>query len=284
MDNKEISVVICTLNSEDTIEEVLKSVQENKPLEIILVDASSTDQTREIAQKYVTKIVTDPRQGLAVARNIGLKEVQGKYLFFCGSDNVIEKNTLTRLKTYLLEHKWIGASCLTRVRWPNRNYFSRGLDLRWQMRFFEGPREVIGTPYLIQVEILRRFRYDPKMAWSDDSDLAVKLKEAGFEVGYSNIVCYEVGFDDVKSILGRFRSYGRSDYEYYNKYSSGWNLLRKIKSLLHPLEAEFIQPIARINSLKYLYYLPFFIIITLYRYRGYIKYLIKGLKIIIAGT
>ncbi len=277
MNNNDISVVICTLNSEDTIEEVLKSVQNNKPLEIILVDASSTDRTRVIAQKYVTKIVTDPRQGLAIARNIGLKEVQGRYLFFCGSDNVVGKNALTRLKSYLLAHKWIGASCLTRVRWPNRNYFSRGLDLRWQLRFFEGRREVIGTPYLIQTEILRRFRYDPKMGWSDDSDLAVKLKEAGFKVGYSNIVCYEVGYDDIKSISSRFRGYGRSDYEYYNKYSSGWTVSRKIKSLLHPLEAEFIQPISRLKSIKIFYYIPFLLIITLYRYRGYIKYFIKNI-------
>lgn len=69
--------------------------------------------------------------------------------------------------------------------------------------------------------------------------------------------------------------YGKSDYEYYRKYSLGWKLRRKIKSILHPLQVEFIDPIKRLRSIKILYYLPFFFLITLYRYRAYIGFAIR---------
>jgi len=64
IDNSDTSVIICTKNCEDTIEKVIISVMKNNPLEIIVVDANSTDKTRYIAKKYATKILTDPGKGL----------------------------------------------------------------------------------------------------------------------------------------------------------------------------------------------------------------------------
>jgi glycosyltransferase involved in cell wall biosynthesis len=273
--NRDTSVIICTKNCEDSIEKVIISVMKNNPLEIIVVDAKSTDRTRDIAKKYATKILTDPGKGLAVARNIGLRDAKGEYIFFLGPDNVIGSKSLEKLKKYLLKHKYVGTAALTRVKNRNLNYFTRGLDLRWQLRFFEGQREVIGTPYIFKSEILNKYQFDPKMSWSDDSDLAVNLARDGYKVGYSNVLCWEIGFEDIKSILYRFRMYGKSDYEYYHKYSSQWKLKRRIKSLLHPLQAEFIEPLKKLKSIKFFYYLPFFFLITLYRYRGYVGFAIR---------
>ncbi len=273
--NKDITVIVCTKNCEETIEDVLLSVIKNNPSEIIMVDASSSDKTREIAKKYMTQILTDPGKGLAIARNIGIKEVKTEYIFFIGSDNVIGMNTLSKIKKYMNKAKYVGAACLTRVKQNRYNYFSRGLDMRWRMRFYEGPREVIGTPYIFKTEILKKYQFDPKMSWSDDSDLAVKLLKDGHKVGYSNIISWEIGFENLKSILFRFRMYGKSDYEYYKKYSPSWTLRRKIRSILHPLKAEFIDPIKGMKSLKGLYYLPFLFLITIYRCRGYIGFAIR---------
>jgi len=273
--NNDVSVVVCTKNCEDTIEEVLKSVKKNKPLEIIMVDADSKDNTRSYAKKYVTQIHRDPGKGLAIARNIGLNKVKGDYIFFIGSDNIIGKNGILRLKNYLNSSDYIGVAALTRLKNRNRNFFTRGLSMRWRLRCYEGPREVIGTPYIFKTEILKKYQFDPKMSWSDDSDLAVKLAKDGYKVGYSNIMCWEIGVESLKSIKFRFRMYGKSDYEYYNKYSPTWKLKRKIKSILHPLIAEFIDPLKRLKGLKRMYYFPFFFLITFYRYKGFIGFTIK---------
>jgi glycosyltransferase involved in cell wall biosynthesis len=271
----DISVVVCTKNSEDSIKDVIKSVLANMPLELIMVDANSTDNTRKITEKYNVRILTDPGLGLAVARNIGLKEVRGKYAFFIGSDNIIRDDALGKLKEYIIKHNYVGASALTRVRERKHSYWSRGMDMRWYLRFYEGPRDVIGTPYIFKTDILKKYYFDPKMSWSDDSDLAVKLARDGHRVGYSNIVCEEIGKNDFKSILYRFRMYGKSDYEYYAKFSLSWKLKRKIKSIFHPIRVELIQPMVRIKKTKLLFYIPFFCLITILRYRGYIGFFIR---------
>jgi len=157
----------------------------------------------------------------------------------------------------------------------NLNYFTRSLDMRWQLRFFEGQREVIGTPYIFKANILKKYQFDPKMSWSDDSDLGFNLARDGYKVGYSNVFCWEIGFENLKSILYRFKMYGKSDYEYYRKYSPEWKLKRKIKSLLHPFQVEFIEPLKKSKNISILYYLPFFFLITLYRYKGYIGFAIR---------
>ncbi len=146
--NNDTSVIICTKNCEKTIEKVIISVMINNPLEIIIVDANSTDKTRDILKKYAIKILTDQGIGLANARNIGLRDAKGEYIFFVGPDNVIGRNSIERLKKYLLKYNYVGTAALTRVKNRNYNYFTRGLDLRWRLRFFEGQREVIGMPYI----------------------------------------------------------------------------------------------------------------------------------------
>ncbi len=278
-DNKDVSVVVCTRNCEDSIEEVLVSVKNNNPLKIIVVDANSTDKTRTIAKNYATKIFNDPGKGLALARNIGLQEINTKYIFFIGSDNIVGKSTILRLKRYLNQHDYVGTANLTRMKHKHKSYLTRGSDMRWKLRFYEGQREVIGTPYLFKTEILRKFRFDPKMTHSDDSDLCYRLAQEGYKVGYSNIVCWEIGFEDKNSLISRFKRYGKSDYEYYHKYSKNWNTKIKIKSLLHPLKVEFLNPLKKLKLFKKLYYFPYFLLITKIRYKYYIRNLIrKGIE------
>lgn len=271
-DAKDISVVVCTMNAAESIEKVLKSILKNNPLEVILVDASSTDGTREIAEAYVDRVVTDPRKGLAVARNIGVKEARGKYIFFCGPDNELKENTLTDMKTYMIEKSYVGVGALTELKHRNRSYWTQGSNHRWAMRFFEGERSVIGTPYMYETAILAQYQYSDEMTWSDDSEICYRIVADGHKIGYSNVTCYEIGVETFKSLKIRYRLYGLSDHQYYKKFSGEWSIFRKCKSALHPVEAECILPLKRTGSIKtILYYLPFYLIITFYRYQGWLN-------------
>lgn len=270
-DAKDITVVVCAMNSVKTMKEVLTALKKNNPLEIILVDGESTDGTREIAQKYVDKILTDPAKGLAVARNIGVKAAKGKYIFFCGADNVVEADTLVKMKVYMEKKGYVGVGALTELKDKNRSYWTQGANQRWKTRFYEGERAVIGTPYLYETAILEKYQYSPEMTWSDDSDVCYRIVNDGSRIGYSNVVCKEIGVETFKSLITRYRLYGLSDFQYYQKFSKDWNIRRKIKSGLHPILVELIEPLHRTEGFKTkLYYLPFFTLITIFRYKGWI--------------
>ena len=71
-----VSAIIPVFNGERFLAEAIESVlsQEYRPLEIIVVDDGSTDNTRRIAEEYAERIsyVWQANHGPAAARNAGL--------------------------------------------------------------------------------------------------------------------------------------------------------------------------------------------------------------------
>lgn len=92
-----ISVIILTKNSALTIKRCIDSVigalaNLENPWEIIVVDAQSTDGTREILKRYkdFVKIIEDQGRGVGAARNLGVKVSRGDFVFFVDSDCIVE--------------------------------------------------------------------------------------------------------------------------------------------------------------------------------------------------
>lgn len=92
-----VSIIIPIWNTEKYLEKCLDSVvnQTLKDIEIICVNNGSTDSCAEIIEKYAKndsriKVITTEHGYLSNARNNGLKEATGEYLFFCDSDDWLE--------------------------------------------------------------------------------------------------------------------------------------------------------------------------------------------------
>lgn len=271
----DVSVVVCTMNAANTIIECLKSIKENNPREIILVDAHSTDGTQELAKPYVTKEYEDPGLGLAMARNIGLDHANGKYICYVGPDNILPSGTLKYCIDYLNKYNHIGVSTQTFMKNKNSSYLLYAMDLHKRARFFPGTRSVIGTPHIFIKNILEKNRFDENMTHSDDSDLCFRLSQLGYTFGIADTFVYETSTDNIVSVL---RRYGLSDFEYYRKYSKKWRLKRKIISFLHPFLSEFLGPLAsnRLKIKEKIKIVPFLLFITVLRYIFWIKYSIEG--------
>ncbi|QUH22940.1 glycosyltransferase [Methanobacterium alkalithermotolerans] len=89
-----VSIVIPTYNEEDYLPELLDSIknQDFADYEIIISDANSRDNTRQIAQEYGCKIVDG---GLpALGRNKGAKVAQGELILFLDSDLILSPSYL----------------------------------------------------------------------------------------------------------------------------------------------------------------------------------------------
>lgn len=99
-----ISVVIPVYNVEKYLNECIESVltQTYTDYEIILVDDGSTDSSGHICDDYMTadsrvRVIHQKNGGLSAARNTGLKEAKGEYIYFLDSDDYIEEYTLEYL-------------------------------------------------------------------------------------------------------------------------------------------------------------------------------------------
>lgn len=97
--NSILSVIIPTFNRRTMIVEALNSLVEQsyRPLEIVVVDDGSTDDTPEILRNFsekltnselTLKLLTTDNQGAQKARNLGFKESRGDYISFMDSDDL----------------------------------------------------------------------------------------------------------------------------------------------------------------------------------------------------
>ena len=105
--NKErplISVIIPIFNIDRYISKCLLSVSEqslnNNLFEVILVDDNSTDNSPQIINHFCKnktnfKSITNQRQlGIGPARNVGIRESKGQFLFFIDGDDYIAERAL----------------------------------------------------------------------------------------------------------------------------------------------------------------------------------------------
>uniref|UniRef100_UPI0035933B08 glycosyltransferase family 2 protein n=1 Tax=Microcoleus sp. TaxID=44472 RepID=UPI0035933B08 len=89
---KNVSVVIPSYNSAQFLPEAIESILEQTlpVFEIIVVDDGSTDETKEICDRYpAVKYVYQNNQGVAAARNTGLRVSTGEYILFLDSDDCL---------------------------------------------------------------------------------------------------------------------------------------------------------------------------------------------------
>lgn len=104
MEKPIISVIMPSLNVGDYMEQCLSSVlnQSFEEIEVICVDAGSTDQTLDIIKKHQKndkriKIINSDKKSYGHQVNIGLKEARGIYISIVETDDYIDENMLKDL-------------------------------------------------------------------------------------------------------------------------------------------------------------------------------------------
>ena len=143
MSEIKVSIIIPVYNVENYIEECLTSVirQEGTdeiPLECIIVDDRGPDRSMEIARRVVSeysgpirfKIITlEKNGGLSAARNSGIHEAAGDYLFFLDSDDVIAPHCIRSLWSIVGKHPGVDIVYGQTVSFPDADFNSGYLNL-----------------------------------------------------------------------------------------------------------------------------------------------------------
>ena len=96
MNDPLVSVIIPVYQAEKFLRECLESVeiQDYPELEIILVNDGSTDHSCRICEEHAAadarvRVICQENRGCSAARNAGMKEAKGKYIFFLDADDII---------------------------------------------------------------------------------------------------------------------------------------------------------------------------------------------------
>jgi len=96
----QITVAIIAYNEEKNLFAALQSIAHQKvkfPVEVIVVDNNSSDNTALLAQKCGAKVVKENNQGIAFARQRALIEAAGEYYACCDADTIYPSNWLSSI-------------------------------------------------------------------------------------------------------------------------------------------------------------------------------------------
>ena len=202
-----VSILVPAHNEEvvmaGTIESLLHLDYPRQRLEVIVIDDSSTDRTRQVVEHMMSadrrlKLVAIPPgmggRGKSHALNVGLAYASHDLIAVFDADNSPEPQSLQHLVAELMADRRLAAAA-GKVRTLNQasNFLTRCIAIefmsfqwmvqagRWRLfRLASLP----GTNYVIRREALERVgSWDPT-AIADDAELTVRLSQEGYQIKF----------------------------------------------------------------------------------------------------
>lgn len=110
---KKLSIIVPVYNAEKTLNYCLESLIDHSLFgnyEIICINDGSSDNSHQILNQWqckypnLFKIINKKNEGVSSARNIGIEASQGKWIFFCDSDDYIARNSMSNLLSYIKDY------------------------------------------------------------------------------------------------------------------------------------------------------------------------------------
>lgn len=109
-----VSIIIPTYNRDNLIKETIQSCinQTYRPIECIIVDDGSTDNTKEVLDKligntntsFTLKYIYQQNSGSQVARNTGTFSASGEFIQYLDSDDILYPDKITNQVYYFNQH------------------------------------------------------------------------------------------------------------------------------------------------------------------------------------
>jgi O-antigen biosynthesis protein len=236
----EISIIIPVFNQLRFTQACLASLQEHQGterFEVIVVDDCSTDGTAEVVPRLpgVVYLRNEMNSGFIASCNHGAEKARGKYLVFLNNDTLVKLGWLTALLDTFAEESRAGIVGSKLLYPDGRLQEAGGIIWRdasgWNYGKFDDPKKPEYN-YLREVDYCSAAalmipkslftsvggfasRYAP--AYYEDTDLAFKVRQAGYKVLYqplSEVIHYEgaTGGTDLTSGTKKHQDINRSTF------------------------------------------------------------------------
>lgn len=272
MHHPSIAVVIPAFNSAATISNALISAinQSEPPDEIIVVDDGSTDATGNIVRSFgpTVRLITQPNQGSAVARQTGTEAATCAYIAYLDADDWWPADKLSVCKSILMDeeiHFLLADLQRARPNDPPAEYLPRNITFfPWAKQFFDGHQANIGIADLYRLPsqvglslLLHGFPVFPSTALVKRS---VVLNVGGWDARFRRCQDFDLGLriarrfplhylDRVQAILGLHEGNNNAS-TYVIKQTQGDIHVLEAHLAAEPLESPYRQQVARALARK----------------------------------
>jgi cellulose synthase/poly-beta-1,6-N-acetylglucosamine synthase-like glycosyltransferase len=209
-----ISIVIPAYNEANRLADCLDSIKKQTvaPLQIILVDNNSSDDTVAIAKLYKDiTILHEPRQGQRFAQITGFKAAKGSIVVRLDADTIISENYIEKLLSLAHDNPHVGAFTGYGI---SRYEALPKTSLLWSWCYFTYTHAYFGVPMLwganmaFRKPVLRKVQ--PLLIEDayihEDQDIALAVHSLGVTTIVSSELLVSVEMEGVQH-FNKFHSY-----------------------------------------------------------------------------
>lgn len=217
-----VSIVVTVKNEADNIAKLLNSLLlQEKPFEIIIVDANSDDETQEIVKKYTEKnkeikiYVHAGSRGKG--RNFGVRRARGEIIAFTDGGCIADKNWLKELKKTIDKGYDIAVGKTINVgKFSDMERVSivyKGYDITFPSCNLAYKRDIF--------EKIGGF--DTRFVTAEDIDLNLRAVKIGAKIGYNeNAIIYRSTAENLLKFMKQSFWYGYGRKQLTLKHGKLW--------------------------------------------------------------
>jgi len=243
--NLQISIYIPAFNAESTIKLCINSIlaQTVRPLEILVIDDASTDNTKNILLEFGDKInvIKNPTNlGLSHSMNIANNHLKTKFIAKIDADVGLCSDWIEVLMKKIVKEKvtLIGGKMYEKYT-KNKYNLWRSIRLKqnWGEYDLSKPKFIFGCNNILdssKVENIEKYRTDSDYFKTNGEDIEFSnfLKKNNHKLFYcSDAVCYHLQDDTGISLSKRYWR-----YIHYGDGMKNRNFFKTIKNILRQLK------------------------------------------------
>lgn len=277
MNNLRLSIIIPTYNRKDILKKCLTTIfNQTYPqnmYEIIVVDDGSTDGTEEMLKTMINDAPCNLRyfrqenKGPAAARNVGIRNANGKIVLFIGDDIIITPSLLEEHLKWHKEHTEDNIAVLGYITWSPEIEITPFMDWLenggpqfhfWQIkdkvevdawRYFYTSNISLKKTFLLKNGL---FDEDFKYAAYEDIELGSRLQKRGMLIRYNkNAIGYHYHPFNLNKYCNRMLYLGSSAVILSNKHPETYHFSLPKTSLVKRILKKCSYPVIR-NLISFL--------------------------------
>jgi glycosyltransferase involved in cell wall biosynthesis len=207
-----VSVIVPTLNSQNTLEQCLASIaaQTYDHVELIVVDNFSTDQTLTIAKRFTPKVFTEgPERSAQV--NYGVAQATGEFVYKVDSDFILDPDVIQQCVDKAAE----GFDAVVVHNSPDESVSWIAKVRKFEVDMYKYDITHSSARFVRKNVYQKIGGFDPAVTAGEDYDFQNKLNRAGFRTGFVDAEALHLG--EPKKLwphLKKYHVYGRDFVNY----------------------------------------------------------------------
>jgi glycosyltransferase involved in cell wall biosynthesis len=222
-----VSIVVPTLNASPLIEACLRSIvgQEYSPIELIVIDGHSSDDTVPLARKYTGRVYLEgsapPPAGIfsaPVQRNSGASRATGEYIYYVDADMILPRGLVGECVELLR------SSAADAVIVPERSFgVGYWAAVKAFERSFYAGDDLVEAPRFVRTQVWRQLGgMDASVGGNDDWDFHIRLRANGCSVVRAHQeVLHNEGHLSLRRLARKRYLYGRYTNAFLRKHGMG---------------------------------------------------------------